>query len=346
MLRLGTPDRHLGRLAMAVALLAAVLGLSLSSCHKRGTEAAKSDSYEIDKKYERGPVTFTVKVSKKEITIADRLALLLEARAHEDYDVELPKFGDKLEQFGIVDYQSPPPKLIGQGNILVQKIYQLEPFLSGDYRIPAMKVSFRKKGDEKAERHELESEEITIKVKSLLPEKVAELKIKEIAPPVDLPRRGGVWLSGGISLAVLAAAGGALWLWRRRRTKGALVFQVPAHELAYRELEKLLAEKLIEKGERKAFYRRLSDILRHYIENRFGLHAPERTTEEFLSDLRETDALARPHKELLKVFLNHCDLVKFAEHQPTNEEVQKTFDACKRFIAETEAPSSEPAAAA
>ena len=30
----------------------------------------------------------------------------------------------------------------------------------------------------------------------------------------------------------------------------------------------------------KEFYERISGILRHYIEDRFDLHAPERTTEE------------------------------------------------------------------
>ena len=34
--------------------------------------------------------------------------------------------------------------------------------------------------------------------------------------------------------------------------------------------------------------------------------------------------------------MQHCDLVKFAEHSPTNEDIQKTFDACKEFILETE----------
>jgi hypothetical protein len=109
-----------------------------------------------------------------------------------------------------------------------------------------------------------------------------------------------------------------------------------AHEIAYEELKRLLAEKLVEQGAVKDFYLRLSHILRHYIEDRFGLHAPERTTEEFLLDLGSTQALIPHHKELLKEFLNHCDMVKFAEHQPSTMEIQQTFDSCKQFIVETE----------
>ena len=41
------------------------------------------------------------------------------------------------------------------------------------------------------------------------------------------------------------------------------------------------------KGRIKEFYERISNILRHYIEHRFDLHAPERTTEEFLYELNQ-----------------------------------------------------------
>ena len=83
----------------------------------------------------------------------------------------------------------------------------------------------------------------------------------------------------------------------------------------------------------------LSNTLRHYIENRFTLRAPELTTEEFLADLRDNDVLIQSHKDLLKEFLQHCDLVKFAEHLPAKGEIQQAFDACKRFILETQAPT-------
>ena len=96
-----------------------------------------------------------------------------------------------------------------------------------------------------------------------------------------------------------------------------------------------MAENLPEQQRIKEFYSRISDILRHYIENRFGLHAPEQTTEEFLGALSVTRTLTPPQKELLKAFLKHCDLVKFAEHIPGDEDIQRTFDSCKHFILET-----------
>ena len=80
---------------------------------------------------------------------------------------------------------------------------------------------------------------------------------------------------------------------------------------------------------------RISDILRHYIEHRFDLRAPERTTEEFLIELQYTDALSESDKGDLGEFLTHCDMVKFAKYSPTTEQIQQTFDLVKSFIEKT-----------
>lgn len=337
--------RHLWRHA-SLSILVGVCALAAVGCGEQERASGGPAKFEIDKTYERGPASFAVRASRGEVTIADRLQMVLEVKAPEGYDVELPKFGDKLEQFGIVDYRSPQPRLVAKGMLLHQRAYELEPFLSGEYRIPPMKVLFWKKGEKPPRKHEIESEELTIKVKSLLPAQKAKLDIRDICPPVALPRPGGGPLYAGIGLAVLVCSGlVGLVVWRsRRRRRKEWVARVWAHELAYRALAELLADELLEKGEIKAFYLRLSTILRHYIEDRFGLHAPERTTEEFLSELSRTDLLDPRHKEWLEQFLAHCDLVKFAEYPPTDAEIQTAFDVCKQFIMETETEAAEQAA--
>ncbi len=58
----------------------------------------------------------------------------------------------------------------------------------------------------------------------------------------------------------------------------------PAHVIALRDLERLMSEKLWEKGEIKAYYTRLTEILRQYLENRFSVYSLEMTTDETLDD--------------------------------------------------------------
>lgn len=90
----------------------------------------------------------------------------------------------------------------------------------------------------------------------------------------------------------------------------------------------------------------VSDVLRGYVEDRFELRAPERTTEEFMEELRSSMKLHAAHKSLLEDFLSRCDLVKFARFEPTISELQALLDSALRFIDETapepQEPSTEP----
>ncbi|MGK5092160.1 hypothetical protein WDW89_09155 [Deltaproteobacteria bacterium TL4] len=321
---------------VSCACLLIIPFLLLSGCKTDQLAKVAETKYEIEKEYKRGPLTFLVKVSQKEITIADKLELVMEVHLNEDNEVKLPEFGEKLDQFGIVNYRSPAPQLMEEGKIRYLKKYELEPFLSGEYTLPPMKVAFWQKGKEGETPHEVESEPLTIKVTSLLPEAYAELRLKEIAPPVEIPFVIKPWMYvlAGVGGLVLFGIGGFYWWYQRRDVVQKTAYR-SAHEIAYDALERLLAEQLVEKGEVKLFYFQVSNILRHYIENRFLLRAPEQTTEEFLHELKGTETLAPSQKEVLKQFLRHCDMVKFAKHQPQNDEIQGVFDACKQFIKET-----------
>jgi hypothetical protein len=266
------------------------------------------------------------------------LNLTISVTADEEYEVELPGFGDKLEQFGIVDYHTSQPRLTDEKRSEISRSYVLEPFLSGDYTIPPMKVSFWKKDEKDTSTHDIETEEITIHVASILPENLEKRTLHDIRPPVVLPTSYRVWIwAGSLAGAVLCIGLAAFFLIKRRRkTDEAVQHTIPAHELAFDELEALVAENLVEKGEVKRFYQRISDILRRYIENRFGINAPEQTTEEFLASIRTRHDFPKAYNPLMKNFLTHCDLVKFAEHQPTTQNIQQTFDSCKEFILGTQ----------
>jgi hypothetical protein len=296
------------------------------------------EEYPVSREYARGPITASLKLSSKELTIADKLTLLLEVKLDKDYEAELPDPGGTLGEFKVGDYHDAPSRLIDSGQVLLSRTVELEPFLSGDYRIPPLKILFwqQKEGRDKA--HELETEELTVKVNSILPENLKDLTVMDIAGPVPLPPPDPtVPLIIGIAAFLALGGGTALFLYlkyfRKRREQ---ISTVPAHELAYGRLAALVEQDLIGKGEVKLFHFVISDILRRYIEDRFRLHAPEQTTEEFLADLKDRDLFDGNQKTLLKEFLSHCDLVKFAEHAPQAAEIQRTFDTCRDFIQATE----------
>ncbi|MFC1480537.1 hypothetical protein ACFL5Y_03735 [Candidatus Omnitrophota bacterium] len=88
-------------------------------------------------------------------------------------------------------------------------------------------------------------------------------------------------------------------------------------------------------GRIKEYYVRLSDIVRHYLEDRFSFRAPEMTTEEFMERVKNSSEMLKKHKELLGDFLSHCDMVKFAKYGPTSLEMLDSFQSAERLVDQT-----------
>lgn len=159
--------------------------------------------------------------------------------------------------------------------------------------------------------------------------------LRDIKPPMEIPT-GWDWLwwtLGGLFVLGLLLGLVALIIFLVLKNKRAkLPPPIPAHVRARQNLEDAL--KLL--SQPKPFVTAVSDTLRWYLEERFSFHAPERTTEEFLHELKATPLLDAAQKESLSHFLQSCDLVKFAKYEPTEEELRKLHGAAMRLVDETE----------
>jgi hypothetical protein len=83
------------------------------------------------------------------------------------------------------------------------------------------------------------------------------------------------------------------------------------------------------------YYVDLSMILRYYIEDRFGIRAPELTTPEFMDIATESGLLDESQQTFLAAFLRHCDRVKFARHEPGVKEMEERLSEVERFVKDT-----------
>ena len=138
-------------------------------------------------------------------------------------------------------------------------------------------------------------------------------------------------IAGAVLLA-LGALGIWRWLRRRRQPRVLLPFEV-----ALQRLEEMRA--LMQPARAREFSIAVSDVVRRYIEERFGVTATHRTTEEFLHDLLESShaPLAR-HRALLSEFLQQCDLVKFAGMSLTLHNMESLHHSARAFVLETANP--------
>lgn len=309
--------------------------LVCGGCRDGAEGQAEKTKFEIDKLYDRGLLTVHVRLDKGKLTIAETLLLELEATVEPGYEVRMPKVDAVLEHFGILDWDNLGNKLDKDNNVVSTYRYRLEPFLSGKYEIPAFAFEFVDVNSPDAKTYKLATEPIEVEVTSLLGEDRAELVIEDIEDVVEMPREGSLWWVWALLATCIGGPAGIWLLLRRKRAIELIRIFRPAHEIAYARLRSLVKADLLKAGRVKEFYERISSILRHYIEHRFDLRAPERTTEEFLTELARTDLLGASDKESLGEFLTHCDLVKFAKHHPTKEQIQRTFDLVKKFIEKT-----------
>lgn len=286
------------------------------------------------------PVSVITHVDKKEITIGEKVKYTIKVEAKSSARVRFPEFGENLAEFAIRGFGVIPET--GRENKKVyERWYLLDIYLTGEYTIPPVEVNYTTRDGE--ERVAL-GKEIPIKVKSLLEGEGEPLEdIEDVEGPVSLPVSYALIAGTGISLGlfILAMVFLFLWLRGRKRGKSIEVSLRPAHEIAYEQLENLRYEELRTDEEIERFYVTLSDIVRHYLENRFGLRAPEMTTEEFLVAVSGEETLVEEHQCLLEDFLEHCDLVKFARYGPEKSEMAGAYSAARRLVDETKYESIE-----
>lgn len=323
------------RITRYIVFFCLALLVILPAC-KAKTAAEKNDGG-IIKKYSQPPITLTLSTNHRTINVAERFELTLSTVLPEDYTVSFPDFPENENSFTLYKTNDAKPRLLKAATISRGKTYILEAFLPGSYQIPALKVRCRSPENKETT---LLTDELSIEVTSLLAKDEENPDISELAPVVDQPFGTMFYLL--IGLAILLAGLAIYYLTKVRQRKiTPAPPPLPPHVKAWRQLDKLLNSNLLERGEIKKFHQQVSDILRHYIEERFALKAPERTTEEFLVELGKTDVLRSEHKSLLHDFLTHCDLVKFARHIPPKDKSLETVKMCRSFIDQTRGQASE-----
>jgi hypothetical protein len=154
--------------------------------------------------------------------------------------------------------------------------------------------------------------------------------IQDIRGPVEIPTVT-LWFHRLLLILVVLAVLGVIWWALKRRARKQAEFRESAAARARARLSEAWA--WVEQPER--FCTRLSEVVRVYLEERFGLKAPDQTTEEFLASLPQSTVLDSGLKPLLEEFLTQCDWVKFAQGDPGRTECERLHQMASRLIDET-----------
>lgn len=161
------------------------------------------------------------------------------------------------------------------------------------------------------------------------------LRLRDIKGP--RPARSLLWPW----LAAAALAAGAYALLRRLRRKGSAEVREarvldarPPDVIALSELALLESSGLWAQARHKEFYIRLTDILRRYLESRYGIPATRLTTVELARHLRHAE-IDRGVSSSLKEVFDRADLVKFAKIVPPPGWGSQDLEASRALVRET-----------
>jgi uncharacterized protein DUF4381 len=156
---------------------------------------------------------------------------------------------------------------------------------------------------------------------------IAAEEFHDIAPPVDyslIP----AWLVFIIAFVGLSLVGLAVW-WFVNRRKKSWPPKLP-REIALEELDRISSE--IGSMTPYQFSIRVSDILRKYVTQQYGLPATRQTSIEFLSALTKASSFSDEERSLLEDFLGRCDLIKFARYEATTSDSELLLQEAIRFV--------------
>jgi hypothetical protein len=267
------------------------------------------------------------------LKIGDQTRLHITLHQPETANVRFPVVKDHVAGGIEVLKSFPRDTLTGEetGQITIHQRYLITSFDSGAVNIPSLPFAYPNNGrrdsiltppvDLYVETFQVDTTRGIFGIKGPLG---VPLTLMEVLP----------WIMGAVALGLIVW--GVVYLISKKRRREP-VFQParpsePAHEYALRELDRLYDEKPWDADRLKHYYTRLTDILRNYLWMRYGIRTLERTTDEILGSLKESELDDDKACTMLAENLRFADLVKFARLRPGPDDNDASLQQAYDFV--------------
>lgn len=209
----------------------------------------------------------------------------------------------------------------------------IAPFEEGEFTLPQLAVLLAHEGCDAPDTLSFDPQTLTV-----VPIQIdtATFKIEDIKGQIRYPvtlREVLPWAGGGILAVALIFLAVLLAKRLAKRSGKEEKSSDPAYIVALRELEKYRSDKFWEPERQKAYYSGITDALKVYMEDRYGIDAPEMTTAELFAAIgKDVPAdLSVPLREMFE----EADFVKFAKHFSDKETAAGALPLAMRFITST-----------
>ncbi len=275
-------------------------------------------------------------------------------RVNVNYDKSIkiipPVIEDSLKNVDLIKVNN-PVYAENNGRKSASFDFILSKYDSADVTIPPIDIFYRV-GKDTMSQAGIDTADATLKHVQTNPVKFAvrlvkvnlQKDIKDVKAPQKIPLDWKIiilWI-----LIALIVLGVSYYLYKRYKQKKSnqpvikKEIKLPPHVIALNSLNTLDEKKLWQNGKIKEYHSEITEIIRRYFSERFGLHALELTTSETMELLRTTKD-TEIIRDITESFLNNADMVKFAKFSPlgsVNEEMMKQAVE----IVEKTIPKAEP----
>lgn len=242
----------------------------------------------------------------------------------------------------VLNLSKPDSTVIENNRLLIKQDILITSFDSSLYLLPPLKVI---DGTDTVYSNQVALKVTPIPVNADKPEEFND--IKEIwKPPFVLADYYPIIYGVLFALFLICVVG---YIIQRIRSKKSLIPfkkeepKLPPYEQAIKELDEIKQQKLWQQGRNKEYYTLITDTLRKYIVDRFGVNAMEMTSGEILDILKGEEGVKTVYANL-KQILQLSDYVKFAKMQPLPDENDQSMKYAYLFVDQTkrvEIPASD-----
>lgn len=276
-------------------------------------------------------VTVEAKMDTTEFLIGDQVGLELKVTQPNNVFVGIPIFDTELtKEIEILEQSENDTSLLENGDWLIKKRLLITAFDSGYYVLPPIPVLYYS--------DTIKSEPFAFIIHSVKVD--TSQAIKDIKLPYSAPISFAEifpWAGGGLGIVLILLV--IIYIIRKIKRNEPVIRRFkprePAHIIALRDLSRLKNDKLWQKDKIKTYYTVLSDILRLYLWNRYAIRTMERTSEEILQSLLNSDFKNEDAFNDLKDIFYTSDLVKFAKFKPIADEHEKCIKGAYKFVENT-----------
>lgn len=243
----------------------------------------------------------------------------------------------------IADKGRPDTTLLDNNRIEIKHDVALQAFDPGTYQLPA--IAYVVGNDTIRSRQQLTLTVDSIKVDT-------NGSIKDFKPVVEVPFKltdlvpsfiSDYWWLWLLALALIAAAIFAYFKWFKKGINPLkpVKKRLPPYEEAILALQQLKERNLWQNGQEKEYYTHLTDILRVYIDRRFGINAVEMTSTQIMEKIKQNKDAHIVNDQLNNV-LEIADFVKFANMHTLADDNEIAYRRAVNFVEQTKPlPPSE-----